>query len=163
MSYNSPMNPLVIKTVKKLSIPLLIGGVVLGAIGYLNLPDKMNWVFFLIYAGLSAFHLAVGIFKEKKGADFFYAQEIQEIFPSDTCENRMKFFSDEHGNRCVTLLLVNEPVPRSIKLMEGGYPAPFFTYTVQGKILTFKNSAYTSCEDYKPGVPIYSVRYYPRE
>ncbi len=142
--------------------------VILGSFGYVN--DYFGWplnswasvAFLMSFICISVAELKYNFDKEKRAADDFYVQEIMEVFERSSSESKMKFFVDTAGNKCVALTIKNDAIPNSVKLWEGGYVAPPFTFSTDGNVVTFKNSAYDSYEAYRKPGPIYSVKYFPR-
>jgi hypothetical protein len=142
---------------------------ILGALGYIQdllglewLP-MYSWLLLSVFILLTLAEVLLERQKDKRAADDFYADQITEIFAHDTSEDKLGFFTDKGGNKCVAITLQRAAIPNSIKLWEGGYSAPAFTFFVKDNIVVFRNSAYGSNEEYtKPG-PVYSVQYYPKE
>jgi len=156
---------------KILGIIILLGVIALGSLGYLekNLSwrwgKKASWICLIIFLLLSIGQIILDKIKEAKQAEEFYNQEIVEVFPHNGSEEKLQFFTDEKGNKCVVITLVQKPIPKSLTLWEGGYDAPPITLAFDNqneKRIIFRNSAYSSYDDYqqKKG-PMYQVRYFP--
>lgn len=143
--------------------------IALGALGYLQtlfewqLSSLNTWILLVSFLLVSVAQILMDRHKEKHAAEDFYGAEVTETFPRGTSADRMHFFVDKANNKCVALTLGHAAIPNSVRLWEGGYIAPAFTFLVQDNVVLFRNSAYTSHEEYQQPGPIYSVRYYPRK
>ena len=156
-------------SIKTISIILIIGAIILGALGYIEKiftfqwSKKVAWACLFIFLALTICQIIIDRIKEARQAEEFYNQEIVEVFPPETSKNSLNFFIDENGNKCVALTLKYEPIKKSVKLWEGGYDAPPITLAFKDKEVLFRNSAYSTYEEYyqKRG-PMYQVRYFPK-
>ncbi len=129
---------------------LIIISTVLGLLGYAKDLSKQKWktwilwtlpvVFLLLSAGREVFNW----YTAKKSAEYFYSKEIVRVYPKNSSQNELKFFRDNFGNKCVAIQLEHEPIPKSVKLWEGGYAAPPITLEISGKEIIFKHSSYSS-------------------
>ena len=158
--------------IKFLGIILLIGTIALGALGYFEKlfswewRKKVSWCLLVIFFLLSIGQIILDKIKDVNQAEEFYDQEMVEVFPHNVSEKKLQFFIDNKNNNCVAIILEQKPIPKSLKLWEGGYIAPPITLAFDKqneKRIIFMNSAYLSYEDYqhKKG-PIYQVRYFPK-
>lgn len=158
---------------KIIEIILIIGTIIFGVLGYietifsLQWGKKAAWICLISFLVLSVIQIIIEKFKEAKQAEEFYNQEIVEAFPHEGSEKKLEFFTDEHGNQCVAITLAQKPIPKSLKLWEGGYDAPPITLAFDKqneKRILFRNSAYSSYEDYrqKKG-PMYQIRYFSKK
>ena len=158
---------------KILRLVFIISSIILGSLGYLEtiFPfqwcKEAAWICLVIFILLSIGQVILDKIKEAKEAEDFYSQEIVEIFPHEDSQEKLKFFTDESGNKCVAINLEQEPIPKSLKLWEGGYDAPPITLAFDSankKRVIFKNSAYSSFEDYfQKQELVYQVRYFPKK
>ena len=151
---------------KIIGIIVLIGAITLGSLGYFEKIFSWQWgkkaslICLVIFLLLSIGQIILDKIKEAKQAEEFYGQEIVEAFPHVGSERKLQFFTDKNGNKCVAITLLQRPIPKSLKLWEGGYDAPPITLAFDkqnGKRVIFRNSAYSSYEDYQqkegPNVP----------
>ena len=144
------------------------GSFVLGVLGYLQPITGATWPMWSSISLLAAFILItlgqwlVEARERHHAATDFYSHEITEVFPHAESAERVRFFADKAGNKCVGLVLDKEPIPESVHLWEGGYHAPPITLAVEGRVVGFRNSGYGSYEEYSRGGPMYQVRYFPR-
>ncbi len=158
-----------VELIKILSVILIIGTVVLGALGYFEKIFTFQWSKIAAWICLATFfilticQIILDKIKEARQAEEFYNQEIIEAFPPRTSKDLLTFFTDDSGNKCIAIKLKYEPIPKSVKLWEGGYDAPPITLAFKEKEVIFRNSAYSSFEEYsqKQG-PIYQIRYFPK-
>lgn len=141
----------------------------LGILGYIEKIFSLQYSAILRWGLLVLFILSWGgmrvleVIKEKRAAEVFYEKEKVEVFPhSSDSRQKMKFFTDEHGNKCVILYLERFPIPKSVKLFEGGYEAPPITLGFNGKEVSFRFSAYANFEEYLRDGPMYQIRYFPK-
>jgi len=149
------------------TVPLIL--FILGTLGYvekiysLQLGRSIRILLFTIFIFFSIGNIFFGIYKEKKSAENFYSKEKIEIFTPENSKEKMRFYTDRKNNKCVILILENEPIIQSVKLFEGGYEAPPITLAFNGKEVIFKFSHYSSYEEYSNGGPIYQIKYYSRK
>lgn len=155
---------------KALFLIISFGSLLLGVLGYLEkifgwqYSVALRWFLVSFFVLFWIGNRALEVIKEKRAPELFYGKEIVEIFPhSFDVGSRMKFLTDRQGNKCVVLSLGKSPVPKSVKLFEGGYEAPPITLGFNGKEILFKNSAYASLEEYLKNGPVYQIRYFPKE
>src|SRR5437870_3396576 len=141
--------------VKTMTIIILIGLIILGALGYietiysLKWDKKVVWVCLIVFLLFSFAQIYLDKLKDDKQAEDFYEQEVIEAYPrgAQISANSLEFFVDSSGNKCVALKLKHVPIQKSLKLWEGGYDAPPITLafdTANKKRIVFKNSAYSS-------------------
>ncbi len=140
----------------------------LGALGYVQPVTGTAWplwssaVLLVAFVCVTAGQWIVETIERRRAADDFYAEEVTEVFRHADSEERMRFFVDKAGNKCVGLVLEREPIPKSVHLWEGGYHAPPITLAVEGRVVGFRHSGYSSYEEYAKGGPMYQVRYFPK-
>ena len=144
-----------------------VAALILGVVGYVQplAGDVWPWwssvVLLLAFIVVTVWQWIVEHLESRRSADDFYAQEVTEVFQPADSESRMQFFTDKAGNKSVILMLGNRPIPKSLRLWEGGYHAPPITIAVAGQKVCFRHSGYLSFEEYAKGGPIYQVRYFP--
>ncbi len=142
--------------------------IALGVLGYLQ--ALFDWNVSHLYIGIllmsflfvSAAEILLDRHKEQHAAEDFYGAELTETFPRGSSRDHMHFFLDKGNNKCVALTLKQNAIPNSVRVWEGGYSAPAFTFVVKDNVVVFRNSGYTTHEEYDQPGPIYSVRYYPK-
>lgn len=145
-----------------------VGAFALGALGYVQPLSGASWptwssvVLLIAFVGITVGQWTVEAIERRRAADDFYAEELTEVFRPADSETRMRFFVDKSGNKCVGLVLEREPIPKSVHLWEGGYHAPPITLAVEGRVVGFRYSGYSSYEEYSKGGPMYQVRYFPK-
>lgn len=148
---------------------VIIATIALGLLGYLqtlfdwHVSRLYTWLLLASFLLVSLVEVMLGRYKDARVAEDFYGAEITETFPRGSSFGRMHFFLDKANNKCVALTLTAAAIPNSVRLWEGGYVAPAFTFVVQNDVVVFRNSTFTSHEEYQNPGPIYSVRYYPRK
>lgn len=157
-----------LKVLRSASWILGMAGFILGLLGYIQpLGDiqwsrTVSWVLLITFCVITVGEWLVDAVRDRHSAQEFYEQERTEVFYPPEALQRMQFFTDNGGNKCVTFVLEYEPIPESIHLWEGGYHAPPITLVVKGPALCFRHSAYSSQKEYHEGVPLYQVRYFPK-
>jgi len=156
--------------IKILSIILIFGTTILGALGYIEKIFAFQWskiaawFCLFIFLILTICQIIVDRIKEARQTEEFYNQEVVEVFPPGSSKELLTFFTDDSGNKCVAIKLKHESIHKSVKLWEGGYDAPPITLAFKEKEVLFRNSTFSSFEEYtqKRG-PIYQIRYFPKK
>ncbi len=157
------------KMINGLGWMITIALILIGALGYIeklfNLEwnTRFLWMWLAVFLILSVAQVCMTVYEKKKSAEDFYSQEQIEVFERSTSRDLIRFFNDPSGNKCAAFVLKKEPIPKSVKLWEGGYDAPPITLAFHGKEVIFKHSHYSNYEEYvQQNGPVYQIRYFPK-
>lgn len=140
---------------------ITIGFIVVGVLGYIEgIPGVLKICLMVLFLLLSVGQIIITLHERKKSIEDFYNSEIVTVYPQQSSKGKLEF-SYNKNPKWLAIALEYKPIPKSVQLFEGGYLAPPITLAFQDNKVIFKNSAFSSYEQYENQPIIYQIRYYP--